>query len=406
MKLYELFNKKVFDINPTLDRIKDALSELNNPEKSYQSIIITGTNGKGSVSNYLETLFRNYGKKTGLFTSPHLIEENERWKINGINIKQDILEDYINQIKPLIEKYNLTYFEACTLIAFKYFQDEKIDIAILEVGLGGRWDSTNVVYPEVSVITNVSYDHIHLLGDTLEKIAYEKLGIARKDRPLIIGSNQKEIINQAYKLGIKEIYHLKKDFDFSLKEEGLIDYWFKDIKIKDIKTKMLGKRQANNISTAITAFLTYLKKENISINEEVIKKAIFDTTIPARMQILKQNPLIILDGGHNPDGIEKTLSEIKEIYPEKNIYVIFSAMKDKDWQKEIDIIKRYSKNIIFYQANMDRSLKVEDIKDKVDIGFKDLQDIDEFIKENNQDNNLFLFIGSLYTAGEVLKFYS
>ncbi|MDQ7056292.1 MAG: Mur ligase family protein [Persephonella sp.] len=220
MKLFSLFNRKVFDIKSGLDRIRNALKDTGNLHRKYPSILISGTNGKGSTAAFLESLFRKHGFKTGLFTSPHLIEENERWQINRENISDLQLEEYIKELKPVIERYELSYFEASALIAFRYFADEDVNIAVLEVGLGGRWDATNVVYPEVSIITNVSLDHTHILGETTYEIAREKIGIARKDRPLVIGTQQIELISQAVINGIKEIYHYPVGFHYKIKTEA------------------------------------------------------------------------------------------------------------------------------------------------------------------------------------------
>ncbi|EDP74247.1 folylpolyglutamate synthetase [Hydrogenivirga sp. 128-5-R1-1] len=309
-------------------------------------------------------MFRSNGLKTGLFTSPHLVEENERWQINRKNISDEKLEYYMNQLKPIIEKYDLTYFESSTLLAFKYFLDEKVDIAILEVGLGGRWDSTNIVNPEVSIITNVSLDHTHLLGDSIEKIAFEKVGIARPDKPLIIGSQQKEILNEALKKEVKEIYQLGSDFFVEYKNE-LVNYKFKSYKLEDLKPSLLGKRQTFNLASALTAFLVFSEKNKLEIDEDKIKKAVSSTYWPARMQILSENPLIILDGAHNEDSLIKTYEEIKELFPDKDIITIFSAMKDKNLDKMINIVKDNSKKVIFTYSGVSRSIDKEYIKNNI-----------------------------------------
>jgi dihydrofolate synthase/folylpolyglutamate synthase len=402
LKLYSLFNKKVFNIQPGLERIKKACEELGNIQNNFPSILISGTNGKGSTAAFLESLFRHHNLKTGLFTSPHLVEENERWQINRKNISDETLENYIKEIEPLIKKYDLTYFEACTLLAFKYFSEENVDIAVLEVGLGGRWDSTNVVYPEVSIITNVSFDHMHLLGDTLEKIAYEKVGIARTDRPLIIGSNQKEILNEALKKGVKEIYQYEKDFSVKYKDE-FVDYKFRNYEYKDLKPSLIGKRQAFNLASALTGFLVYAERKNLNINDESVKKAVSSTAWAARMQILSENPLIILDGAHNYEGIVKTYDEIKELYPDKKIITIFSVMKDKDIAKIIEFVEKNSEKVIFTFAGVSRSIDENDVKGKIFI--KDIKDAIDFAKKIQKDN-LILITGSLYLSGEVLKIWT
>ncbi|WP_297453022.1 folylpolyglutamate synthase/dihydrofolate synthase family protein [Persephonella sp.] len=403
MKLYKLFNKKVFNIEPGLERIKSALEEIGNPHQDYLSILISGTNGKGSTAAFLESILRHHGLKTGMFTSPHLVEENERWQINRRDIPDDKLEEYIKQLKPVIEKHNLTYFEASTLLAFKYFSDEKIDIAVLEVGLGGRWDSTNVIYPEVSVITNVSLDHTHLLGDTVSKIASEKLGIARKDRPLVIGTEQMDLITQAVMKGIREIYHYP--FGYTFKDKGnRIDYMFQDIVIKDIKPSLLGKRQFFNLSAAITAFILFARRNNIRIDTYLIRKAAENTYLPGRMQIISENPFIILDGAHNEEAIVETFKEISQLYPDKKIITVYSGMKDKEWKKILNLIKYKSVETIVTQIPVSRGITQEEIKDVEGVQF--YPEIDKAIEKARNianQNSIILITGSLYLAGEVLK---
>ena len=403
MKLYKLFEKKVFKIQPDLERIKKALGEIGNPHLNFNSILISGSNGKGSTAAFLESILREHSLKTGLFTSPHIIDENERWQINRKNITDEKLEDYISQLKPIIKKYDLTYFEASTLIAFKYFSDEKVDVAVLEVGLGGRWDATNVVYPEVSIITNVSLDHTDLLGDTLDKIAYEKLGISRKDRPLVIGQDQIEIISQAVMKGVREIYHYPIGFTYQIKDNKM-DYSFKNYKIEDIKPSLLGKRQFLNCAAAITGFLLFVERNRIKTDEKKIKDAVSTTFLPARMQILSDDPLIVLDGAHNEDAVIKTFKEIEELFPSRKIITIYGGMKDKDWKKILGIITYRSKEVICTQIPVSRSLKKSDFPPELKFCENVKQAIDT-AKSIYTSNSLILIIGSLYLSGEVLKIF-
>jgi len=403
MKLYRLFEKKVFRIQPDLDRIRKALKELGNPHLDFRSVLISGTNGKGSTAVFLESILREHGLKTGMFTSPHIVDENERWQINKKNITDERLEDYISQLKPLIKKYDLTYFEASAVIGFKYFSDEKVDVAVLEVGLGGRWDATNVVYPEVSIITNISLDHTDLLGDTLDKIAYEKLGISRKDRPLVIGQDQIELISQAVMKGIREIYHYPIGFTYQIKDNKM-SYSFKNYRIKDIKPSLLGKRQFSNCATAVTGFLLFAERNSIKIDENKIKNAVSSTFIPARMQIISEEPLIVLDGAHNEDAVIKTFKEIEEIFPERKIITIYGGMKDKEWEKILGIIRYRSKNVICTQIPISRSLKKSDFPEGT-ISCENVKQAVETAKDMYTDNSLILITGSLYLSGEVLKIF-
>jgi len=413
MKIYELFNRKEFVIKVGLDRIKEALKVLNNPEKSFKSVLISGTNGKGSVSAFLESLLRHHGLKVGLYTSPHLVRENERFQINRAEIEDELLDRYIKKVEPLINRFSLSYFETTTIIAFLYFQEKNVDIAVLEVGLGGRWDATNVVYPELSIITNVSFDHTHILGDTLEKIAFEKLGIARRDRPLVVGREQKEILTQAEQQGIKEVYYQPKDFYHIYRHINNlteIDFYFPlfNTEIKGLKTKMLGKRQGENLSTALSSFLILSKKLGIQPEEKKIREAVFNTKWKGRMEVISQNPLTIIDGSHNLEAIEKTLKEIKTIFPDKKIFIIYSSMEDKDWKKYIQLLKRETEELIFVETSNDRSLKSEKLKQH----FPNIKTFKTFpnaynytLSKIDKNNNLILILGSLYFIGDVLKKY-
>lgn len=402
--LYKLFQKKVFHIEPGLERIKKACEELGNPQNDFPSILISGTNGKGSTSAYLESLLRYHGFRTGMFTSPHLVEENERWQINRENIPDKILEEYIKGLKPIIQKHNLTYFEASTLLAFKYFSDQKVDIAVLEVGLGGRWDSTNIVEPELSVITNVSLDHTHLLGDSIQKIAFEKVGISRKNKPLIIGSPQEEIREEAVKKGVKEIYQFKKDFNFKIKGQKM-DYHFDIYDLKNLNPSLIGKRQFNNLATALTGFIVFAEKEMIPLSFSNIREAVSSTRWQGRMQILSKDPLIILDGAHNEDAIRKTYEEIKELFPEKEIITIYSGMKDKNIEEILKLISKNSKKVFVSKIPVSRSLTEEDLE-PTGLNFEYIPDIEKSISKAKSElieNQIILITGSLYLAGEVLK---
>ncbi len=403
MKLYSLYNKKEFFINPGLERVKKAADYFGNPQKKFKSILISGTNGKGSTAAFLESIFRNHGYKTGLFTSPHLIKENERWQINRKQIKDETLEEYVEKIKPAIDKFNLTYFEASTLIAFLFFYEENVDIAILEVGLGGRWDATNIVEPEVSIITNVSIDHTHLLGNTIEKITFEKLGIARKDKPLVIGSNQSEILKQAKALGIREIYVFNKDFKVNIKNSLPLtfDYSFKGKNTEDLKLSMLGSFQALNASTALTAFTVY----SGDFKESLVRKALYETKWTGRMQILVEKPLVVIDGAHNEDAIEKSFRELKSIFPDKRVVTIYSGMKDKDYRKIIQIVQNFSDTVIFTKIPVSRGLDRGDFKEFEGAFVESIEDAIKRAVEMSDEKSVLFITGSLYLVGEVLKIF-
>ena len=241
------------------------------------------------------------------------------------------------------------------------------------------------------------------MGDTLDKIAYEKLGISRKDRPLVIGQDQIEIISQAVMKGVREIYHYPIGFTYQIKNNKM-SYSFKNYKIEDIKPSLLGKRQFLNCAAAITGFLLFAERNLIKTDEKKIKDAVSTTFLPARMQILSDDPLIVLDGAHNEDAVIKTFKEIEELFPSRKIITIYGGMKDKDWKKILGIITYRSKEVICTQIPVSRSLKKSDFPPELKFCENVKQAIDT-AKSIYTSNSLILIIGSLYLSGEVLKIF-
>ncbi len=401
MKLYDLFNKKTFKIEPGLERIKAACRELGNPQDKLNCILIAGTNGKGSTSAFLESLFRYHGLKTGLFTSPHLVKENERWQINKKPISDGLLGEYIKLLEPYIQKFNLTYFEASTLLTFKHFADSNVDVAILEVGLGGRWDATNVVYPRLSVITNVALDHTHMLGNTLDQIAFEKTGITRENVPVVVGSNQKEILNWLEKRNVKEQYIAERDFLYESLNLQRFNYKFKETAFTQLQSGLIGYHQHTNAATALTAFLVYSEKYDIPFEREKVYEAIKSAKWPGRFDIVSKNPTVILDGAHNPHALETLYETVKAAYPDRGIITVFSGMKDKDLEKNLDIVKKHSREVIITKIPVSRSLTKEDVNGETYI--PDLRQALNVAKSKLGSDDILLITGSLYLVGEAKK---
>ena len=315
--------------NYNLDDIKKLLKHFGDPHKKIKTIHIAGTNGKGSVAQMLNSILTANGRKTGLYTSPHLIRINERIKINSSEIPDKILAKYTNDLFEILDKNkNLrpTYFDALTIFAFRYFYDENVDIAIIETGLGGRLDSTNVIHPKISLVTDISMDHTHILGDTIEKITHEKAGIIKKKSLVVTSNKNKEILNILSRKSKNEqsvLFAMENDFfinntaheknkikfDYLLKLEDKILNQRKH-EINNIKLKSYGKFQLANASLAITASLL-LRKSGIVITERDIRKGLSNLNIPGRMQTLCKQPLIIFDPAHNPAALSATVEALK-----------------------------------------------------------------------------------------------
>ncbi|HRN40497.1 MAG TPA: folylpolyglutamate synthase/dihydrofolate synthase family protein, partial [Vicingus sp.] len=328
------------DLNNTIELCK----LLHHPEKNFKSIHIAGTNGKGSTSHMLASILQEAGYKVGLYTSPHLKDFRERIKINGVMISEQEVVDFVIKHQSEFEQINLSFFEWTVGLAFDYFSKKQVDIAVIETGLGGRLDSTNVITPLVSVITNIGEDHTQFLGETLAKIASEKAGIIKKNIPIVIGETQQEI---------KQIF-IDKAIEMSAK------IFFADkIITTNYESDLKGIYQEKNKKTVLAA-IQQLMNSGFSITEEIIKNGLLNvvknTGLLGRWQILSENPLTICDTGHNEAGIKEVLKQIS-LTKHNHLHFVFGAVNDK----EIDsILSMLPKNVTYYfcQAKIPRALDV------------------------------------------------
>lgn len=322
-----------------------------NPEQKIKTIHVAGTNGKGSVSHFLAAIFQSAGYKTGLYTSPHLKDFRERIKVNGKMISKKYVVDFVAAQKNNFEKINPSFFEATVAMAFSYFRDQKTDIAVIETGLGGRLDSTNVIVPELSVITNISFDHMNLLGNTLEKIAFEKAGIIKPGIPVVIGEH---------------IPETKKVFDeIAKKNKSAIIYAQNKPKRKKYKSQLTGIYQQKNINTVLHA-VEQLQKKGWKLSEKNIRigieKVVTLTGLHGRWQQLKRSPKVFCDIAHNEAGIKELLKQIKKA-KHKNLHVVFGVVNDKEVDKVLSLLP---KKAIYYftKAYIPRALDEKLLRQK------------------------------------------
>lgn len=339
--------------------------------KNFKTIHIAGTNGKGSVSHMLAAVLQSAGYKTGLFTSPHLVDFRERIRINGKMISKKFVVDFFEKHTEIIEKIKPSFFELSVFLAFDYFNKKKIDVAIIETGLGGRLDTTNIITPELSVITNISKDHTHILGDTIEKIAIEKAGIIKPKIPVVIGEYQNEIthvfIDRTKKLE-SLIYFASDHFeiDYFLKNiDGTVTYHLSKCKLLDFKTlasDLIGFYQKKNICTALMS-LTLLIQKKFDIQQKDIEAGIRNTIkltgFKGRWQVISNNPLVICDTGHNEDGISAIIEQIHNTAYRK-LHMIVGFVSDKDLNS---IIKLFPKEASYYlcQPDVPRAKNVDEL---------------------------------------------
>lgn len=324
-----------------LQRIKTILKKLGNPEKNLKIIHIAGTNGKGSTASYISSILMHQGYKVGLYTSPSLEKFTDRVRINGERISEEDVSRLLTSIKELSEEDEdmecPTEFEVITAAAYKYFDENNVDFAVIEVGMGGRLDTTNVINPILSVITSISYDHMQILGNTLAKIAYEKAGIIKENVPVVTCPQKKEAEAVIEKTAHdKNSKFIKVPLD-CIKFKGIrgefqtfdVSAYGKTFYIED---PLFGTFQMMNCAEAVYASFE-LMKQGIMINDESIINGIKDVKWPARMEIMRKDPLVILDGAHNIDGIYNLFSSIRKYFKYNNIILILGILADKEVEK-------------------------------------------------------------------------
>jgi dihydrofolate synthase/folylpolyglutamate synthase len=402
-------------IKPGLDRISHLLELLGDPQNKIKIIHVAGTNGKGSVCHMLSAILISSGLRTGLFTSPHLVDIRERFKINGIEIECEYFVKILEKILYLIEKNNIliTQFELFTAVAFEFFNEEKVDVAIIETGMGGTLDSTNISKsPLVCVITSISYDHTEFLGESIQKIAIEKAGIIKRNIPIILFSIQEEAVFKVVKERCKQLsceLTVPKMSDVKLCGPGNIKNKFEIFEYKNQKFKvpLFGEHQAANLATTLS--VVEILKNTFKINNCSIKDGLKSIKLHARFELICRNPIIILDGAHNVGGAKTLANCLKRYLNNKEVVAILGVMKDKDVIGILSEISHLFKKVITVTPKNKRSMHAEELAKIVEkfnknVIYDNTQHVlSQIIKEKSQS---YVIFGSLYLAGEVLEYYS
>lgn len=333
-----------------LTNIVAFCEELDNPQQKFKTIHVGGTNGKGSTSHMLASVLQEAGYKVGLYTSPHLKNFTERIRVNGEEISKDAVVEFIKSNKTFLENQKLSFFEMTVGMAFQEFANQKVDIAVVEVGLGGRLDSTNIITPEVSVITNIGLDHTQFLGETLPEIAFEKAGIIKKNVPVVIGERQKEIEN----VFIAKAEECKASIVFASDNE------------EKYATDLLGDYQKYNVVTAVTA-IQQLKEFKVSKGniKNGLLNVVQNTNLKGRWQVLQESPKIICDTAHNKEGLTYTLEQLKkEDY--KKLHIVLGVVSDK---KLDEVFPLFPKKATYYfcKPNIPRGLPAEELQQQASV---------------------------------------
>lgn len=393
LPMYQNQGKTAYKAN--LDNTLQFVEHLHHPESNFKSIHVAGTNGKGSTSHMLASILQESGYKVGLYTSPHLKDFRERIKINGKEISEAFVVDFIKKHQSFFESHFLSFFEMTVGMAFDYFSKEKVDIAVIEVGMGGRLDSTNVITPQVSVITNIGLDHTQFLGHTLEAIAFEKGGIIKPNIPVVIGETQPET-KDVFKTLAKECH---SEIRFADQEEI----------VKDYESDLKGEYQVKNRKTVLSA-IDVLRYKGFEISEEALvrgfKKVIKNTGLHGRWEILQMQPKLICDTAHNKEGLTYAMAQLrKEDYAQ--LHMVFGVVNDKDVSSVLPLLP---KKAIYYfcKPNIPRGLNAEDLKNIfiangfVGNAYNSVEDALKAAKQNAAKGDVIYVGGSTFVVAEII----
>lgn len=414
-----------FGVKPGLKRMEWLLERLNHPERKVKAIHVAGTNGKGSTISYMLHMLLEAGYKVGSFTSPYIETFNERISLNGKPITDQEMLELVNEIRPLVEEIEKTElggpteFEIITTMMFLYFgKKNQPDLLLLETGLGGRLDSTNIIEPILTIITNVGFDHMNILGSSISEIASEKAGIIKHGIPIITAAENSQaikVINDTAKLNSSEVFRLNKEIcilDKCIDEQGevfSIDTSFHTY--KDLKISMKGSHQIKNAALAITAINYLQTSQMITMNEQQIRLGLQKTKWKGRFEFIHNNPLVVLDGAHNKEGIESLLETVKRHYTDKHIHIVFSALKDKEYDEMIERLSNIATTMHFTTFDFPRAEAAYELYSVCAMTEKSYNDSWETLVENllvtykDSSEDLIVITGSLYFISEIRQYF-
>lgn len=400
-----------------LDNTIALCNALGNPQNKYKTIHIGGTNGKGSTSHMLAAILQQVGYKTGLYTSPHLKDFRERIRVNGKMVAKKFVIDFVRQQEQLISEIEPSFFEVTVGMAFSYFEQAQVDVAVIEVGLGGRLDSTNIILPDLSVITNISLDHTNMLGNTFGEIAFEKAGIIKQNTPIVIGERHPEtdpvFIKKAKEQNANLVFaedELSANHISKLANTLKLDILQKDqVLLKGLQLDLTGTYQLKNILTVIDA-VKELRKIGYQIPDEAIYQALKNvkklTGLQGRWQTLSKKPLIICDTGHNKAGISEVIQNISQT-PHQNLHMVIGMVKDKDISAVLTLLPKNA-NYYFCQPNLERALSVKELAEQAsnfNLKGKTFNTVEEALttaKNQAKDDDLIFVGGSTFVVAEII----
>lgn len=417
LPMYQRMGKAAYKAN--LDTTLAFDKYFDHPHRHYKTIHVAGTNGKGSVSHCIASVLQEAGYRVGLYTSPHLRDFRERIRINGEMISESAVTNFVGQHKKIIQELQPSFFEMTVAMAFDYFRAENVDVAIMEVGMGGRLDSTNIIHPEVSVITNIGLDHTAFLGDSLSEIAGEKGGIIKSETPVIIGQTHPETESVFKNLAIQQdapIIFADQQLNISvatlsIDEKQVFQVYEGERRLfSDLKLDLLGDYQQKNVLTVLSS-LMMLRRKGFTITDKHIYAGLESVTrntgLIGRWQYLGYNPRIICDTGHNVDGVKLLVEQMNKT-PHKKLHIVLGMVNDKDHAAVLNLLPKHA-NYYFTKASIPRSLNHESLKllaneyELLGEAYENVLDALKSAQKNAGANDLIFIGGSTFVVADVLE---
>jgi dihydrofolate synthase/folylpolyglutamate synthase len=409
-----LYNLERFGIKLDLSNITAILRRLGNPQEGFPSVHIAGTNGKGSVAAMLHSILCEAGYKAGIYTSPHLVDFRERIRVGQELIEKDFISDFVQKLKDEIDRRGYTFFEVTTGMALEYLAQKKVDLAIIETGLGGRLDATNMITPLISIITNIGREHTKQLGDVIPQIANEKAGIVKRGVPTITAVEQPEAFGAIRAVCAQrksELIRVQNGSSYSISDSSIygsiFNFFSNSLECHHLELNLAGEHQVRNAVTTLTA-LQKLAELGWCVGEESIRRGLRKVNWRARLEVFGTKPLVLLDVAHNPPGMKALIQTLDQLFPERRIVFVFGVMEDKDHETMLEEICKKAEFLLLTKPNYKRAAEPEDLKEmviKMDIPFEIVPEINQAylhaLKKTKTDG-IVCITGSHFTVGELL----
>jgi dihydrofolate synthase/folylpolyglutamate synthase len=408
-----IFSRELFGMKLGLENIARFLKDIGSPQENFKSIHIAGTNGKGSTAAMLAAIAQAQGYKTGLYTSPHLVDFRERIKINNERIPKTSVASFIRKYNQEIRKRKLTFFEVVTALALDYFAKQMVEVAIIETGLGGRLDATNVLNPVLTITTDIDFDHVEILGTTLKKISEEKAGIIKSGRPHLIGmlpDDSTRIISRLCKQLHAPLFELSsKDYRTDIRNMSL-DFDDGGLKIADLKSPLYGPHQLKNTALVLKA-ISVLNEDGFKVTEHSIRSGIKNTNWPGRFQVIENDsaPFVVLDVAHNTGGIAAFIESFKLRFPNRRVSIIGGFVRKKNHAKIISMLSEIAEEFYLVPVKTKRSMPPNELLETIDFRqipvTKAASVASAFVRLTKKaaNDDIICVVGSHYLVGEFLK---